>query len=80
MRALTPFIVSYAPPLCQPRCRRVPQAKIMRSPDRVDANGQPRSKGYGFVEFVEHAHALAALRQVRPESGHRRVGIAGPAR
>jgi len=52
----------------------------MRSPDRVDANGQPRSKGYGFVEFVEHAHALAALRQVRPESGHRRVGIAGPAR
>jgi len=55
-----------------PRSWRIPQAKIMRSPDRVDANGQPRSKGYGFVEFVEHAHALAALRQVRPESRHRR--------
>ena len=42
-----------------------PQSKIMRSDDRTDANGVARSKGYGFVEYTEHAHALAALRQVR---------------
>ncbi|KAJ2539168.1 RNA recognition motif-containing protein [Coemansia sp. RSA 1853] len=42
---------------------RVTQAKIVRSSDRVDANtGQARSKGYGFIEFNTHAHALACLR------------------
>ncbi|KAJ2279363.1 RNA recognition motif-containing protein [Coemansia sp. RSA 451] len=42
---------------------RIVQAKIVRSTDRVDANtGQARSKGYGFIEFNTHAHALACLR------------------
>ncbi|KAI9295352.1 RNA-binding domain-containing protein [Neoconidiobolus thromboides FSU 785] len=41
----------------------VTQAKIVRSKDRVDAKTNlARSKGYGFVEFTHHAHALAALR------------------
>ncbi|CAG8496231.1 9792_t:CDS:2, partial [Ambispora leptoticha] len=39
------------------------QAKIVRSKDRIDLNTiKPRSKGYGFLEFTHHAHALAALR------------------
>ena len=29
---------------------------------RPDAEGKPRSRGIGFVEFEEHEHALAALR------------------
>lgn len=42
---------------------KVKQAKIVRSKDRVDsATNKLRSKGYGFLEFTTHAHALAALR------------------
>lgn len=42
---------------------RVTQAKVIRSKDRIDAaSGLSRSKGYAFVEFTTHAHALAALR------------------
>lgn len=42
---------------------RVKQAKIIRSKDRIDsATNQLRSKGYGFLEFTTHSHALAALR------------------
>ncbi|ORY03776.1 hypothetical protein K493DRAFT_345951 [Basidiobolus meristosporus CBS 931.73] len=42
---------------------RVKQAKIIRSKDRIDPSTQkPRSKGYGFIEYSTHAHALAALR------------------
>ncbi|KAG9300147.1 hypothetical protein G9A89_010557 [Geosiphon pyriformis] len=41
----------------------IKQAKIVRSKDRIDSTTQkPRSKGYGFLEFTHHAHALAALR------------------
>jgi nucleolar protein 4 len=40
------------------------QVKIVRSKDRVDTKGVLRSKGYAFVEFSEHAHALACLHQL----------------
>ncbi|KAF9913988.1 RNA recognition motif-containing protein [Lobosporangium transversale] len=41
----------------------VKQAKVVRSKDRVDAATQMlRSKGYGFLEYSTHAHALAGLR------------------
>ncbi len=30
----------------------------------MDAEGLPKSKGIGFVEFAEHEHALCALRQL----------------
>ncbi|KAI8871664.1 hypothetical protein GQ42DRAFT_161858 [Ramicandelaber brevisporus] len=41
----------------------VKQAKIVRAKDRVDGkSGLLRSKGYGFLEFEQHAHALACLR------------------
>lgn len=42
----------------------VRQVKIARSQDRVDSTGLLRSKGYAFVEFSEHAHALACLHQL----------------
>lgn len=42
----------------------VRQVKLLRSTDRLDSTGQPRSKRYGFVEFDEHEHALVALRAI----------------
>ena len=43
---------------------RVLHAKLLYDPTRPDANGKPRSRGIGFVEFDEHEHALAALRSL----------------
>ncbi|CAG8571292.1 14009_t:CDS:10, partial [Racocetra persica] len=41
----------------------IKQAKIVRSKDRIDSSTKKlRSKGYGFLEFTQHSHALAALR------------------
>ncbi|GLD98107.1 hypothetical protein PINS_up006804 [Pythium insidiosum] len=51
-----------------PASERVPvkvkMAKIVRDMDNVRPGKEPRSRGYGFVEFAEHVHALAALRVV----------------
>jgi nucleolar protein 4 len=47
----------------------VKQAKIIRSKDRVDSATQKlRSKGYGFLEYRTHSHALAALRYLNNNS------------
>lgn len=35
--------------------------KIVRDEERRDARGNPRSKGFGFLEFEKHEHALATL-------------------
>jgi nucleolar protein 4 len=41
----------------------VKQAKIIKETDRLDATTKkPKSKGYGFIEFISHADALACLR------------------
>ncbi|CAG8795495.1 46225_t:CDS:10, partial [Gigaspora margarita] len=41
----------------------IKQAKIVRSKDRIDSTMQKlRSKGYGFLEYTQHSHALASLR------------------
>jgi nucleolar protein 4 len=42
------------------------QCKIERERDskKVDAYGLPPSKGFGFVQFSTHEHALAALRAI----------------
>ena len=40
---------------------KVTQVKIVRDEARLDERGEPRSRGFGFVQFSEHAHALAAL-------------------
>ncbi|PRW57348.1 RNA-binding 28 isoform A [Chlorella sorokiniana] len=42
----------------------VKQVKILMDEERTGADGTPRSKGIGFVEFTEHEHALCALRQL----------------
>lgn len=36
----------------------------MRNLKQVDNDGKPLSRGYGFVSFSEHEHALSALRSV----------------
>lgn len=33
----------------------------MRDLTQLDANGEGRSKGFAFVEFIHHHHALATL-------------------
>lgn len=44
---------------------KVKMAKIVRDTEAVKTDGkEARSRGYGFVEFAEHIHALAALRKV----------------
>lgn len=44
---------------------KVKMAKIVRDTEAVKVEGkEARSRGYGFVEFAEHIHALAALRKV----------------
>ena len=40
----------------------IERIKIMRSKDRLDSNGQPRSLGYGFIEMGNHESALKLLR------------------
>ncbi|KOO24803.1 RNA-binding protein 28 isoform 1 [Chrysochromulina tobinii] len=39
----------------------IKQVKILRDEGRLDRHGMPRSRGFGFVHFESHAHALAAL-------------------
>lgn len=41
-----------------------PQVKVLRDSEKTDADGNLKSKGIAFVEFVEHQHALVALRQL----------------
>lgn len=43
---------------------KVLQVKIARDSSRITSDGHARSKGYGFVEFKEHIHALTALRAI----------------
>jgi nucleolar protein 4 len=40
----------------------VKQARLLRDNTRLDGAGQERSRGMGFVDFVKHPDALAALR------------------
>ncbi|KAG7395122.1 RNA-binding protein 28 [Phytophthora boehmeriae] len=41
---------------------KVRMAKVVRDLESAKAGKEPRSRGYGFVEFSEHVHSLAALR------------------
>ena len=43
--------------------RHMPSAKVMLDLVRV-RGGLPQSRGYGFVEFKSHVHALACLREL----------------
>ena len=41
---------------------KLKQVKIIRDEQRLDQKGVPRSRGFGFVHFESHAHAVAALK------------------
>ncbi|GAX77255.1 hypothetical protein CEUSTIGMA_g4701.t1 [Chlamydomonas eustigma] len=43
---------------------RIMSVKLLREADKLGPDGKPRSKGMGFVDFADHAHAVAALRQL----------------
>ncbi|KAJ1672479.1 RNA recognition motif-containing protein, partial [Spiromyces aspiralis] len=48
---------------------RIVQSKIVHSKDRIDTKtNKPRSKGFGFIEFSTHVHALACLRYMNLKS------------
>ena len=59
----------------------VTEAKVVCDPINTYADGTPVSRGYGFIEFTEHAHALAALRMLNnnPEYFMFTPGPSGPA-
>lgn len=40
------------------------QSRIMKDLKTLSDDGTPVSKGYGFISFAEHEHALQALRKV----------------
>ena len=40
---------------------KIRQVKIIRDEQRLDERGTPRSRGFGFVQFESHEHALSAL-------------------
>lgn len=46
------------------RSVRIKECRVMRDLKGVGGNHKGQSLGYAFVEFVEHEHALAALRKV----------------
>uniref|UniRef100_S4RDD2 RRM domain-containing protein n=1 Tax=Petromyzon marinus TaxID=7757 RepID=S4RDD2_PETMA len=54
---------------------RITECRIMRDMQVVNSRGLGQSKGFGFVEFVEHEHALTALR-----STNNNPAIFGPAK
>lgn len=47
-----------------PRDASLTESRIMKNLKNLDENGKPMSKGYGFISFSKHEHALAALRTV----------------
>jgi nucleolar protein 4 len=42
----------------------IKQAKVVFDKEKLGPDGLPKSKGYGFVEFSIHEHALHALRAI----------------
>ncbi|XP_068211611.1 RNA-binding protein 28 [Palaemon carinicauda] len=47
----------------EPGCK-ITEARIMRNLREIGNDGKPKSRGYGFVSYTEHEHALAALRKL----------------
>ncbi|XP_064629377.1 RNA-binding protein 28-like [Lineus longissimus] len=44
------------------RNAKITECRIMRDMGNVNAKGKSKSRGYAFVEFTQHEHALKALR------------------
>jgi nucleolar protein 4 len=49
--------------------RQMPSCKVMLDLERV-RGGVPQSRGYGFVEFRNHVHALACLRELNQNTAY----------
>jgi len=47
----------------------IKQVKIVRDRLVLDENGEPKSKGFGFVEFYDHVHALNAIHNLNNSKG-----------
>lgn len=47
-----------------PAGAEITECRIMRNLKDIDENNEPRSRGYGFITFMDHEHALAALRKI----------------
>lgn len=65
---------------------RVPKSKVFRDVPakdgariRLESDGTLRSKGFGFVEFTEHIHALAALRVLNNNPNYAWAAVGGKA-
>ncbi|TMW67104.1 hypothetical protein Poli38472_012220 [Pythium oligandrum] len=58
---------------------KVKMAKVVRDMENVKPGKEPRSRGYGFVEFTEHIHALAALRVLNNNPQFTKVAAGGAA-
>jgi RNA recognition motif-containing protein len=48
----------------QDTVRCAAQCILLRDKERLDEAGEPRSRGAGFIEFAQHDHAMACLRQM----------------
>jgi len=42
----------------------ITESRVMRRTEKVDLKGQAVSRGFGFVDYSKHEHALVALRSV----------------
>ena len=54
------------------------QCRIMRDMTQVNSQGVGKSRGFAFINFTEHAHALQALRSTNnsPEIfGEKKVSV-----
>lgn len=59
---------------------KVKMAKVVRDTEAAKAGKEARSRGYGFVEFSEHVHALAALRVVNNMPAYTALAAGGNAK
>jgi len=48
---------------------KIKQVKIVTDRNALDEKGEPRSRGFGFVEFINHVDALNALRNTNNVEG-----------
>ncbi|ESO84060.1 hypothetical protein LOTGIDRAFT_229578 [Lottia gigantea] len=49
--------------LVNDKSSKITECRVMRDLDRVNSQGVAKSRGYAFVEFTKHEHALKALRE-----------------
>mmetsp|Transcript_37125 Transcript_37125/g.60505 ORF Transcript_37125/g.60505 Transcript_37125/m.60505 type:complete len:790 (-) Transcript_37125:129-2498(-) len=66
------------PPAFVRVCRLMCDEPILGEGEKKSKKQKGRSKGYGFVEFSEHVHALAALRLLNNNPEYAALAAGGP--